>query len=111
MLLPPHSVGAGNFAPTPGRADDRSPVIALEGRYELFELLSEGGMGAVYRARHRQLDREVAIKFMSAQTREDPELRVRFAQEARVASSLNHPNIVSVTDFGIDNERGCFLVM
>jgi serine/threonine-protein kinase len=84
---------------------------ALEGRYELEELLSEGGMGSVWRARHQTLDRRVAVKFMSAALRDNPEMRARFTSEARVASGLVHPNIVSVTDFGIDSERGYFLVM
>jgi eukaryotic-like serine/threonine-protein kinase len=84
---------------------------ALEGRYELEDLLSEGGMGSVWRARHTTLDRLVAVKFMSAALRDDPEMRRRFTSEARVASALTHPNIVSVTDFGVDAERGYFLVM
>jgi serine/threonine protein kinase len=88
--------------------DPRAP---LEGRYDLGELISEGGMGAVWRARHRVLDRPVAIKFMSADLRKDPEMRGRFSLEARVASALAHPNIVTTTDFGIDPERGYFLVM
>ncbi len=92
-------------------AESSPPSISLEGRYELYELISQGGMGAVYRARHRQLDRVVAIKFMSAALRDDPEMRRRFTDEAQVASSLAHPNIVNVTDFGIDPELGYFLVM
>src|SRR5688572_22516846 len=83
----------------------------LEGRYELVELLSEGGMGAVWRGRHRTLDRAVAVKLMRAALRDDPEMRDRFTAEARVASGLSHPNIVSVTDFGVDPSRGYFLVM
>ncbi len=90
--------------------DDRK-VVTLEGRYELLELLSSGGMGTVHRARHRKLDRIVAIKFMSPSARADAELRERFMHEARVASSFGHPNIVDVTDFGIDEERGYFIVM
>ena len=86
-------------------------VASLEGRYELLELLSSGGMGSVHRARHRQLDRTVAIKFMSTSARADPELRERFMHEARIASSFVHPNIVGVTDFGVDEERGYFIVM
>ncbi len=85
--------------------------LELEGRYELIDLLSKGGMGSVHRARHRQLDRPVAIKFMAAELRHDAEMRQRFTAEARVASALSHPNIVSVTDFGIDPARGYFLVM
>ncbi|MEO6951227.1 MAG: serine/threonine-protein kinase [Polyangia bacterium] len=86
-------------------------MATLEGRYELLELLSSGGMGSVHRARHRQLNRIVAIKFMSPTARADAELRDRFMHEARIASSFVHPNIVGVTDFGIDEERGYFIVM
>jgi len=88
--------------------DPRTP---LEGRYDLVELLSEGGMGSVWRARHTTLDRPVAIKLMSADLREDPEMRSRFSLEARVASALAHPNIVATTDFGFDADHGYFLVM
>jgi len=97
--------------PNPPTEREDKNVEALEGRYELHELISQGGMGTVYRARHRQLDRPVAIKFMRADLRGDPEMRRRFTTEAKVASSLEHPHIVSVNDFGVDAERGYFLVM
>ena len=103
--------GASSVEPVVTHGGTTLGTPALEGRYELLELLSEGGMGSVWRARHRTLDRTVAIKFMSAALRDDPEMRNRFSLEARVASALGHPNIVSVTDFGIDAERGYFLVM
>jgi hypothetical protein len=83
----------------------------LEGRYDLLELISEGGMGAVWRARQRSLDRLVAIKLMSDRMRDDQQMRRRFTAEARLASSLQHHNIVSVNDFGFDPKRGYFLVM
>jgi serine/threonine protein kinase len=91
-----------------GTTDARAP---LEGRYELIDLLSQGGMGSVWRGRHRVLDRPVAIKLMSVDLRDDPEMRSRFSLEARVASALQHPNIVATTDFGFDEEHGYFLVM
>ncbi len=83
----------------------------LEGRYELLDLISSGGMGSVYRARHRHLDRLVAVKVIRGELRDDPSLRRHFFAEARVASSLVHPHIVGVTDFGIDPALGYFLVM
>ena len=68
-------------------------------------------MGAVYRARHRTLDRFVAIKVMRPDLRDDSAMRLRFFQEALVASSFSHPNVVNVTDFGVDPHYGYFLVM
>jgi serine/threonine protein kinase len=68
-------------------------------------------MGHVYRARHRELDRTFAIKVVQDGLRQDPHLRELFFKEARLCSSLSHPNIISVTDFGFDEKVGYFLVM
>ncbi len=70
------------------------------GVYELQELLGQGGMGDVYRARDTRLDRPVAIKTLPSSLARDPERRSRFEREARLASSLNHPNIVVIYDIG-----------
>ena len=70
------------------------------GRYVIDSLLGSGGMGDVYRAHDPQLNRDVAIKMLTGETAEDPGLRERFEVEARAASTINHPNIVSVFDFG-----------
>lgn len=70
------------------------------GNYELRELFGVGGMGAVYRAYQRNLEREVAFKIISTQFAEDAEFIKRFAREAKLAASLEHPNIVPVYDFG-----------
>jgi serine/threonine-protein kinase len=84
----------------------------IAGRYELLgQALSSGGMGHVYRARHRELDRTFAIKVVQDGLRQDPQLRELFFKEARLCSSLSHPNIISVTDFGFDEKVGYFLVM
>lgn len=74
------------------------------GPYEIQSLIGSGGMGEVYRAHDSRLDRTVAIKVLPASFSADRERLQRFAQEARAAAALNHPNIVSVFDIG--EERG-----
>ena len=68
--------------------------------YELGPLLGSGGMGEVYRARDVRLGRPVAIKVLRAESAAHPERLARFEQEARTASALNHPNVVTIYDIG-----------
>src|SRR5262245_36961175 len=70
------------------------------GPYELLAPLGAGGMGEVYRARDVRLGREIAIKVLPAAVSSDPDRRQRFEQEARSASALNHPNILTIYDIG-----------
>src|SRR5271165_813542 len=67
---------------------------------EILELLGRGGMGAVYKARQRGLNRMVALKILPPIADRDPAFAERFAREARALARLSHPNIVAVYDFG-----------
>ena len=75
-------------------------VGARFGRYELLSRIGAGGMGEVFRARDLDLHRDIAIKFLPQQFAADADRLARFAQEARAASALNHPNIVTIHEIG-----------
>ena len=78
--------------------------------YQILDKLGEGGMGVVYKARDTHLDRFVAIKLLPPEKVSDPARKARFIQEAKAASALNHPNIITVHD--ISHEDGIdFMVM
>jgi serine/threonine protein kinase/Tol biopolymer transport system component len=96
------------------QARNRSPDGQMTGRsishYRVLEKLGEGGMGIVYKARDTHLDRLVAIKVLPAASVADPDRKKRFVQEAKLASSLNHPNIIHIYD--IDTSEGAdFIAM
>ncbi len=80
------------------------------GHYRVEEKLGEGGMGVVYRAYDTHLDRPVAIKVLRPDAVANPERRKRFVQEAKAASALNHPNIITIHDITSENGRD-FIVM
>ncbi len=80
------------------------------GAYEIHAPLGKGGMGEVYRAHDTRLNRDVAIKILSAEFAQDADRLRRFEQEAHATSALNHPNILTIYDFGT-HEGNPYLVM
>jgi tRNA A-37 threonylcarbamoyl transferase component Bud32 len=88
------SYGSAFVPPTPAELARRFPQL------EILELLGRGGMGAVYKARQRHLDRMVAVKILPPDIGRDPAFAERFAREARSLARLSHPSIVGVYDFG-----------
>ena len=106
-----HALASRQSHPAAPPAQDRAPGPGcVVGAYVLDELLGKGGMGEVYRARDRRLDRTVAIKFVSAEKSGDRSAAERLAHEARVNSALNHTGIVTVYDIGRFRGRP-FIVM
>jgi len=93
----------------PGGTSERAPPPSVEEiapRFpdlEIHEILGAGGMGVVYRARHKRLDRLVALKILPEALGRDPQFAERFAREARVLARLDHPHIVRVHDFGVSH--------
>jgi serine/threonine-protein kinase len=82
----------------------------LNKRYQLEDFLEKGGMATVFRGRDLMLERDVAIKLLREDYSRDPAFRERFRQEAKAAANLSHSNIVTVYDFGFDDDH-LFIVM
>ena len=83
----------------------------LDGKYELLDKLHEGGMGTVYKVRHRLLDEIRVIKVMRPQHETNEGLRARFLREAQMAVKLRHPHIAQMYDFAFDDAGRGFIVM
>src|SRR5512138_206834 len=80
-----------------------SPEIQLKiGKYEVLSKIGEGGMGVVYKAKDPLIDRIVAIKKMTGSFAEDQDARERFLREARAVGKLQHPNIVTIYELGVE---------
>jgi eukaryotic-like serine/threonine-protein kinase len=83
----------------------------LDGKYRLDSFLSQGGMGAVYKATHVMLDKTVVVKLIKPELVTSAEVVRRFQREARAASNLNHPNIVQVFDLGQTDDGTLYIAM
>src|SRR4026209_1414650 len=106
---------ATTLCPADGIALEKDPDslvgTTLAGKYRIDARLNEGGMGTVYRATHVLMEKTVAIKGPRPALAADGKIVGRFSREARAASRISHPNALSVTDFGEDDNGIVFLVM
>ena len=98
--------GAGKSAFVPPSVEEMAKLFP---QLEIIELLGQGGMGAVYKARQPRLNRFVALKILSPEKQNDPQFAERFEREARALAWLTHPNIVTVYDFG--ETQGIFFLL
>jgi len=92
--IPGDAPDAATVPPTPAELARFFPQL------EILELLGRGGMGAVYKARQKQLDRVVALKILPPGIGHDAAFAERFVREAKALAKLNHPNIVTLYEFG-----------
>ena len=102
------AAGAEDERPTPRRGSappEIVPGVTKFGAYRVLEKIGAGGMGTVYLAKDARLGRRVALKLLPAHFARDEELVRRFEQEARAASALNHPNILTVHEIGEEGGR------
>ena len=83
----------------------------IEGKYEVIAKIREGGMGAIYKVRHRLLNELRVIKVMRPEVAESADQRKRFLREAQTATRLKHENVVSFYDFFVDDEGTAYMVM
>ena len=91
----------------------QDPLIGttLAGRYLVEDVIGEGGMATVYRARHKLIDRPCAVKVMNPALASDPTTRERFRREAKSAQTLAHPNVIEIFDQGETPEGTTYIVM
>ena len=90
----------GGTTPTPSEPLSPAALAPHFPQLEILECLGRGGMGVVYKARQKALNRFVALKILAPERSTDPGFAERFTAEARTLASLNHPNIVTIHDFG-----------
>lgn len=107
QAAPLKPLGTGNEAVL-ARGDLVGTTLAT--RYEFLDVVGEGGVGIVFRARHPHLDKIMAIKMLQANALDETNM-IRFEREARAISRLEHPNIAMVYDFGVTERKRPFMVM
>ncbi len=93
--------------------EDTKAVVGdvIDGRYRLLSMLGQGGMGQVFRAEHVGIKREVAIKLLHHELRDNEAVQERVTREAFATGRLDHPNCVSITDSGTFGNGGTYIVM
>jgi len=93
----------------PATAEGTDEIVGE--RYRIIAPLATGGMARIHLVRHLNLGKEFALKIIHSDLSSDAQMRKNFIREARVSSLLEHPNIVQVTDFGVDTRHGAYIVM
>src|SRR5438270_3439557 len=101
--------GVEKFSRVPAADDYIGKTVA--GRYRIESLLGEGGMGKVYKANQIALDKPVVLKVLRQSLLSDERTVARFQREAKAASRLNHPNSISVLDFGQAEDGALYIAM
>ena len=99
--------GSGNGA----SSDNDMLGRTIGGKYQIIDMVGEGGMSVVYKARQFPINKIVALKMLLRHLSSDPISSQRFLQEAKAAGQISHPNIVSVLDYGRDEKNHPYLVM
>jgi tRNA A-37 threonylcarbamoyl transferase component Bud32 len=97
----------------PAPEPERDPLIGqvLDGRYQIVNVLGEGGMGIVYKARHVTLNKNLAIKVLKAEVSKNQEVVERFRQEAQSATAIGNHHIIDISDFGVLADGSTYFVM
>ncbi|MBX9722546.1 MAG: serine/threonine protein kinase, partial [Candidatus Obscuribacterales bacterium] len=108
-----HVTGGFSSCPNDGTRlmPDPTADAVLQDRYDSLELIGEGGMSAIYKARHKLMKRTVAIKLLHSRFRNNVDTMRRFQKEAEAISSLSHENVVNVFDFGQLQHGQAYMVM
>ena len=109
----PSSLAGAVTAPSPEEESRFDPLVnaILADRYQIVRRIGEGGMGAVYEAKHTVIGKRVAVKVLLEKFLAKTDFVARLLQEARLASSIGHEHIVDVTDFGTTTDGRSFVVM
>jgi len=105
------STNLWDFADKAIKAGHEGDGQVISDRYQTLGDLGAGGMARIIKVRHLNLGKEFALKIIHDDLSSDYQMRKIFIREARVASLMNHPNIVAVTDFGVDPKLGAYIVM
>src|SRR5262249_46880669 len=111
MTQPASGQQGPKSVPPPSAPVDPYVGTTIDGRYRVESVLGEGGVGVVFLARHKVIDKKVAIKVLRADMAREQEITERFLQEARAASSIGNPHIIDISDFGQLDDGSTYFVM